>query len=142
MNPEDQMWDFAQKRLGYTNEDMELFKQNPRNREVLLKVPELMSKRIVGEVVESHGCLSQHKKGDKFHMDGAGNLIAKLCPEMMCAGAIHTLAPAVFTAVQLSLTGVDPNKMPFNRVGCPDVGLQCGGFGKIVMEVRVEDAKG
>ncbi len=58
-----EMWNFVQKHLGYSDEEMELFKSNPRNSDVLLKAPELMNKTIVAEVVESHGCNSQHKAG-------------------------------------------------------------------------------
>jgi hypothetical protein len=31
--------------------------------------------------------------------------------------------------------------MRFKRFGCPDVGVRCGGWGHIVMEVKVEDRK-
>jgi hypothetical protein len=34
---------------------------------------------------------------------------------------------------------VDPNEMRFNRVGCFDVGVRCGGWGHIALEIRVED---
>jgi hypothetical protein len=29
--------------------------------------------------------------------------------------------------------------MHFKRFGCRDVGVQCGGWGKVVMEIRMED---
>jgi hypothetical protein len=29
--------------------------------------------------------------------------------------------------------------MRFNRVGCFDVGVRCGGWGHIALEIRVED---
>ena len=35
----------------------------------------------------------------------------------------------------------DPNEMLFKRAGCFDVGLQCGGWGRVVMEIGVEDRK-
>jgi uncharacterized repeat protein (TIGR04076 family) len=120
---------------------MALFRQNPRNKDVLLKAPELMSKTIVAEVVESHGCNSQHKVGDKFYLDGSGNLISKLCPKRMCIFALQPLLPAVFAADELLYAGVDPNQMRFNRAGCFDVGVKCGGWGRIIMEIRVEDRK-
>jgi hypothetical protein len=41
----------------------------------------------------------------------------------------------------LMYVGQDPNELLFNRVGCPDIGLECGGWGKIVMEVSVVDHK-
>lgn len=136
-----EMWDFVQKHLGYSDEEMELFKANPKNADILLKAPELMNKTIVAEVMESHGCNSQHKAGDKFYLDGAGNLMSKLCPEKMCIYAVSALKHAVFAAGELLCAGVNANDMKFNRTGCFDVGVECGGWGRIVMEVRMEDPK-
>ena len=140
MKPDEQLRAFAQRQLGYTDEETELFMNDPRNAEVLAKAPELMSKRVVAEMIESHGCNSQHKKGDRFVLDAAGNLLSSECPERMCSGAVSALTPPVLTAIELLLAGVDPNEMRFNMVGCPDVGLNCGGWGRIVMKIRVEDA--
>lgn len=139
MSINEQLWGFAQQQLGYSDEEMDLFKKDPRNADVLSRLPEIMSKTIVAEVVESHGCNSQHKKGDKLYLDAAGNLLANRCPDRICSGAVSALATPVFTAAEFILAGVDPNEMKFKRVGCPDVGLHCGGWGRIVMEVRVED---
>jgi hypothetical protein len=52
-----------QAHLGYTDEEAGLFMENPRNADVLSKAEALMNKTIVFEVVESHGCASQHKVG-------------------------------------------------------------------------------
>ena len=41
-----------------------------------MKAPALLKltqKTIIIEVVESHGCSSLHKVGDKFYFDGPGN---------------------------------------------------------------------
>jgi len=141
MGLDDNVWRFIQQHLGYTDEEMKKFRENPRNEEILSKAPELMNKTIVAEVVDSHGCNSQHKKGDKLYFDGAGNLISKLNPNRICAYAVSAVAPLIFTANELFNAGVDPNEMRFNRTGCFDVGVQCGGWGRIVMEVRVEDRK-
>ena len=134
-----EVWGVVQEHLGYSDEEMELFKSDPRNADVIMKAPEIMSKTIVAEVVESRGCNSQHKVGDKFCLDGAGNLISGLCPKRMCIYAVSALKHAVFTAGELLLAGVDPNEMRFKRMGCFDVGLECGGWGRIVMEVKMED---
>ncbi len=37
------------------------------------------------------------------------------------------------------LANADPNEMRFNHAACFDVGLECGGWGRIVMEIKVED---
>jgi len=141
MKVDDSVWALMQQHLGYTDEEMALFRQSPRNEDVLAKAAELMNKTLVAEVVESHGCNSQHKVGDKFYMDGAGNLISKLCPKRMCVYAISALPPAVFAANELLYAGADPNQMRFNRTGCFDVGVKCGGWGRVIMEIRVEERK-
>ncbi|MBT3255857.1 MAG: TIGR04076 family protein [Deltaproteobacteria bacterium] len=135
------VWDFMQNHLGYSDEEMKTFRENPRNADVLKKAAALMDKTIVLEVVESKGCNSQHKVGDKFYFDGAGNLITKMNPEKICIYALNSMASPIFVANELFYAGVDPNEMRFKRASCFDVGVQCGGWGQIVMEIRVEDRK-
>ena len=132
-------WKFYQTHLRYTNEEMEVFKENPRNEEIIAKAPELMNKTLIAEVVESHGCNSEHKIGDKFVFDGAGNLITKLCPKKCCIYALCSLSAGIFASNELFYAGVDPNEMRFKRVGCFDVGVKCGGWGRVIMELSVQD---
>jgi len=138
---DDNVWNFFQKHLGYTDDEMKLFRGNPRNEEILSKTAAAADKTIVVEVVDSHGCNSHHKVGDKFYFDTGGNLLTKLCPKRVCMYALSGLERIVFGANELIYAGIDPNKMVFKRCGCTDVGLQCGGWGRIVMEARVEDRK-
>ncbi len=49
---------FIKKHLGYMDEEMKIGLDNPRNQEVIAKVPALLQKTIVIKVVESHGCCS------------------------------------------------------------------------------------
>ena len=130
-------WKFIKKHLGFNNEEMKKFRENPRNEDILNKVPELLKKTIVVEVIDSHGCNSQHKVGDKLYFDALGNLLTKKCPKRICIHALHAITPQVFTVNELLCAGVDPNKMRFKRAACFDVGLECGGWGRIVMEIRV-----
>nr|MDO8082878.1 hypothetical protein [Candidatus Freyarchaeota archaeon] len=134
-----EVWNLFQKHLGYNDEEMKLFRENPRNEDVLSKTNALMNKTIVAEVVESHGCNSQHKVGDKFYFDGAGNLITKLCPKRICIFALSPLQLGIFAANELLYAGTDPNEMRFKRTGCFDVGVKCGGWGHIVMELSVKE---
>ena len=128
-----------QRHLGYTDEEMQKFREDPRNADVLAKSSTLMNKIIILEVVESKGCNSHHKVGDKFYFDGAGNLLTELCPRKVCAYSLSSALMLVFTANEMIYAGVDPNEIRFKRAGCFDVGLQCGGWGRIVLELRVED---
>jgi len=141
MKIDEGMWQMIQERLGYTDEEMEVFRQNPRNEDVLSKAPALMNKTVIIEVVESYGCNSEHKVGDTFYFDGAGNLITKLCPKRICIYALSAAANLIFASNELFYAGVDPNEMRFKRTGCFDVGVRCGGWGHIVMELKVEDRK-
>ena len=138
---ETQKWRMIQKRLGYTDEEMKIFRDNPRNEDILSMVPELMNKTIIAEVVDSHGCNSQHKVGDRFYFDSAGNLLTALSPKRICIYALSVIMPQIFTATEFLYAGADPNEMRFKRAGCFDVGVVCGGWGRIILELKVEDRK-
>lgn len=141
MKISEEMWRFFQEHFGYTDEEMKIFRENPRNEDVLSKGPALMNKTIIIEVVESHGCNSKHKVGDKFYFDGAGNLITKLCPKRICIYALQSAGGLIFASNELFYAGIDPNDMRFKKAGCFDVGVRCGGWGHIVMELHVEERK-
>lgn len=134
-------WKVMKDRLGYTEDEIKVFRENKRNEDVLSKAPELLDKEIVLEVVASHGCNSQHKVGDKFHFDGAGNLLTERCPKKVCVYALNAATMMVFASNELFYAGVDPNDMRFKRAACFDVGVQCGGWGRIVLELSVKARK-
>jgi uncharacterized repeat protein (TIGR04076 family) len=139
MNIDDATRHYIQKHFNYSDEEMEVFLESPRNRDILSKAPLFANKTIVFEVVDSQGCNSQHKNGDKLCFDGAGNLLTKLAPDRICIYALNAASGLIFAAGELLMAGVDPNEMRFKRTGCFDVGVKCGGWGRIVMECRVED---
>jgi uncharacterized repeat protein (TIGR04076 family) len=138
---EKSVWKFYQDLLGYTDEELEKFKKIPNVEEVILKAPALMNRTIAFEVVAAHGCASQHKVGDKFYFDGAGNLLSKLNPKRICISALTAMAPLISVANELFYAGVDSNEMKFKRTACHDVGLQCEGWGNVVFEISVEERK-
>lgn len=134
-----QLWAYMQQRLGYTDEEMEVFRANPRNDEVLAAGPALTSKTIVFEVVQSKGCNAQHKVGQRFYFTGDGLLLTHMNPKRICAFLMPNMTTAVFTIAEMVYAGVDPNEMRFRRSGCFDVGVHCGGWGNVVLECRVVD---
>ncbi len=135
-------WRYIKRRLGYDNNELALFKSNPRNREVVLKAPDVMGQHIVAYVTTSKGCNSLHKVGDRIVFDGFGNLVTESSPKRICLYALNAITPLVFAAGELYYANVDPNTMRFNRAACFDGGLECGGVGRIVMEVRMEPIEG
>lgn len=134
-------WKVMKDHLGYTDEEMKAFRENPRNEDVLSKAPALLDKRIVLEVVASQGCNSRHKVGDKLYFDGAGNLLTNRGPKKICIYALNAATSMIFASNELFYAGVDPNDMRFKRAACFDVGVQCGGWGRIVLELSVQDRK-
>jgi len=139
MKLDEKTWNTFQRHLGYNDGEMKTFRENPRNEDVLTKSPGLMNKTIVIKVVESKGCNSQHKVGDKFYFDGAGNLLTNLGPKRICIYALNSVTQLIFASNELFYAGINPNEMRFRRAGCFDVGVQCGGWGHIAMELSVED---
>jgi uncharacterized repeat protein (TIGR04076 family) len=139
MTIDDRRWKIVQRHLGYSDADMARFKADPRNADVLSKSAVLRDKIIILQVVESHGCNSRHRVGDQFYFDGAGNLLTELCPKKVCGYSLNAALMMVFTANEMLYAGLDPNEIRFKRAGCFDVGLACGGWGRIVLELRVED---
>ncbi len=134
-------WIMMQRHMGYTDDEMALFRNNPKNAVVMEKASELMGKTLVFEVVESSNCNSGHKVGDRIVFDGAGNLITKLNPRRVCIYALTSLEKLIFAANELIYAGADPNGMCFKETGCFDVGVKCGGWGHIVLRLKVEDRK-
>ena len=47
MKIDEQVWSLVQQRMGYSDQEMNLFRADPRNEEILAKAPELMNKTIV-----------------------------------------------------------------------------------------------
>ena len=140
MKVDERTWKGVQQHLGYNDEEMKLFRENPRNEDALSKTAVMLNKTIVAEIIESHGCDSGHKVGDKIYFDGRGvSLLTKLGPSRICIFALHSVALAMPALAELIYAGINPNEMRFKRFGCVDVGLKCGGWGHIVMELRVED---
>ncbi|MDH3999058.1 MAG: hypothetical protein OET90_09510 [Desulfuromonadales bacterium] len=139
MSIDDRKWKIVQRHLGYDNNEMVRFREVPRNADVLSCTERISNKAIILEVVESHGCNSKHKVGDRFYFDAVGNLLTERCPKKVCGYSLNAAMMMVFTANEMLFAGVDPNTIRFKRAGCFDVGLECGGWGRIVLELRVED---
>jgi hypothetical protein len=135
----EQVWQMMKLHLGYSDEEIELFKKNPRNAKVMARAPEMREKTIVFEVVESTGCNSQHTVGTRFFFTGDGNLLTKWSPSRVCAFALPAMTQAIFAIHELWYAGVSPLELCFNRGGCFDVGVRCGGWGHIVLEGKVMD---
>jgi len=139
MGTNERLLKLIQHRFNYTDEELKVFSEEPRNQELLTMKNELDKKLIVLEVVKSKGCNSDHKTGDKFYFDAVGNLLTELCPKKICGYSLSSALLMVYAANEMIYAGFDPNKMKFRRSSCFDVGIECGGWGNIVLELSVID---
>lgn len=126
-------------RVGYTDSELETFHEGGhrlRHVQRLSKAAPLYS--IEAEVVEAKHCNSGHERGQKFILDVDGNFITKLCPKKMCVYLISQLTIPVALINERLSEGHDPNDFHFMRyVTCPDVGVECLGYGEVLLKVQV-----
>jgi uncharacterized repeat protein (TIGR04076 family) len=135
-----EIWKRFQAHMEYTDEEMEVFKSDPLKVKMVTATPEFVKWRVIAEVIESHGCHAKHRVGDRFVMTPGGRLIADECPQGMCVSAvaaISNLLPAIYERL---INRTDPKHERVDIIQCPDVGLDKGGWGKILMKVYVEKA--
>jgi uncharacterized repeat protein (TIGR04076 family) len=126
-------------RVGYTDSEMETFHEGDhrvRHVKRLSDTAPLYS--IEAEVVQARNCNTGHEKGQKFVLDMDGNFITKLCPKKMCVYLISQLTIPVALINERLSEGHDPNDFHFMRyVRCPDVGVDCLGYGEVMAKVQV-----
>ena len=134
----EKIWKRFQKHMGYTDQEMETFRSDPEKVKMVTQTPEFVKYNVIAEVIESHGCHAGHQVGDRFVMTAGGQLIGEKSPKRMCMFALgpvsHTL-PAIYERL---VTKSDPKLERSHIVQCMDVGLDKGGWGKILMKVYLE----
>ena len=135
---EERLAKIIKRRFGYSDDELQTFLSNPRNMELVSRRQEFERTNFVLEVVESKGCNSNHKVGDKFYFDFAGNILTDLCPPRICGYSLNSAMMMIYTANEMLYAGVDPAEIRFKRASCFDVGIECGGWGRIVLELKIE----
>jgi len=125
-------------RVGYGDEELAQFQEgDPRLRQIkeLARVAARYS--IVAEVIKARHCNSGYKVGDRFVLDVDGNFITKLCPSRLCVYMMAQLTVPVALINERFSEGLDPNRFHFmHLVRCPDVGVECAGYGEVMLEIK------
>jgi uncharacterized repeat protein (TIGR04076 family) len=126
-------------RVGYTEDQLERFHEGGHRIRQVSRLSWAAAKySIQAEVVSSENCNSGHIVGQTFILDVDGNFITKLCPSRMCVYLISQLAIPVALINERLSEGLEPNDFHFMRyVHCPDTGVECFGFGEVMLKVQV-----
>ncbi len=134
----EKLWKRFQEFMGYTDEELAKIRSNPKYVKMVEDTPQFRTHKIIAEVVSAHGCAAEHRVGDKFVMNGSGQLIRDECPEKMCVWAVAPLSSVVYPVWERFVEHLDPNGILFPQLSCLDVGCENGGWGQIIMKVHVE----
>lgn len=139
---DDVMLELAKDMLGYNEDQWNTWKSNPQNLELLEHFEEFQKYKIVAEVKSAYGCAAGHKVGDRIVFGGDGALLCKENPEKVCFGILSSINPMVGAIMDniygAVLAGSEPTQVAMNKVHCVDVGVDHGGWGEVVAEVKVE----
>ena len=126
-------------RVGYTESEIERFHKGGHRIRQVKRLSQVASKySILAEVVNAKNCNSGHTVGQTFTLDVDGNFITKLCPKRMCVYLISQLPIPVALINERLSEGLEPNDFHFMRyVKCPDAGIECYGYGEVLLAVKV-----
>lgn len=126
-------------RVGYTKSQIDAFHDGEHRIRHVERLSEAAPHySIEAEIVEAKHCNSGHQIGQKLILDMDGNFITKLCPKKMCVYLISQLAIPVALINERLSEALDPGPFHFMRyVKCLDTGVDCLGYGEVMMKVRV-----
>ena len=134
----EEIWKRFQKHMGYTDEEMKIFRSDPEKVKMVTGTSDFVKARVIAEVIESQGCHAKHRVGDKFVMTAGGQLIAEESPKRVCMFALGPVSQKLPAIYERLVAKSDPQCERFSVVQCTDIGLDKGGWGKILMKVYVE----
>jgi uncharacterized repeat protein (TIGR04076 family) len=126
---------FAKDMLGMSDED--IAKVSPEQEQEYKNALENMAKyRIVAEVVKSKYCAAGLQVGQKIVFSGVQiDKEASDCP--LCVGAIAPLARTLAVYLDRCYQNRELTA-PTEGVACVDPGMDVGGLGTVLLDVRIE----
>jgi hypothetical protein len=126
-------------RVGYTESEIEKFHEGGHRVRHAKQLSQAASRySIEAVVVDARHCSSGYTPGQKFILDVDGNFISKLCPKKVCVYLASQLAIPVALINERLSEGLEPNDFHLMRyVRCPDAGIDCYGYGEVMVQVRV-----
>jgi len=125
-------------RVGYTEQEIEKFCEGGHRIRQVSRLSRVAAKySIKAEVIKSKNCNSGHTIGQTLILDVDGNFITKHCPKKMCVYLISQLTVPVALINERLSEGHEPNDFHFMRyIRCPDVGVECLGYGEVMLKVQ------
>jgi len=102
-------WAEFQREMGYTDEEMTMFRANPKAVRLLERVDKMAEWDIIAEVMEAPGS-ANHKPGDKIILSPLGLLRTHKGLEAICVHALPPLSVAVAVIQERLCSDLDPER--------------------------------
>lgn len=134
-------WARVQSHFGFSDAEMAKIKATPKLVKVLSAAGSIVRARLMCEVVSSRGCAIGLKPGQRYVINGVGQLLADQSTAPLCTEMIAPLCLVRRVVHDRICEGVDPNGMVWDYIKCQDLGLESGGLGQVVMKIWVEEGK-
>jgi hypothetical protein len=127
---------------GYSDE--QIAKLHPGFEKLFNSMPIISEVQMVAEVVKAEGCFAQVKMGDKLVFDPFLNpekSSGVMCPRALLPIMIQINALWEMLPEWVKSETQEPSEIVFRNVRCLDPGLEDGGVGGVVYQIRVEPLK-
>ena len=126
-------------RVGYTQAEIEKFLEGGHRIRQVSHLSQVATEySIQAEVIQANNCNSGHTVGQIFTLDVDGSFITKLCPKRMCVYLLSQLTIPVALINERLSEGLEPNDFHFmRRLRCPDTGVNCFGYGEVMLDIKV-----
>lgn len=136
MTTDDFDWQKFQKTLKYTDEELEIFRNDPKRAAAAKKMfsREVMENDLVVEVTHSHGCSARLKPGDKLVFKALSLLDLERSTRNWCAHAMLPIPQFASMMQDKFVAGQLDTEMVYNQFTCGDCGVRQGGWGQVVMK--------
>ncbi len=134
------IWPIIKERFGFTDEELDLFKSLPTNHKMLTDkaMTRIVTTNVVFEVVESRACNTDHEVGEKIYFNLERGMLAHKGPKYICPFLMPVMTRTTHIVQDRIWEGLDdPLQSVVSRGGCDDIGVECGGVGKVILEVKV-----
>ena len=126
---------------GFTDKEMVQFTAQPRTGKILGRLEAISRITVRFEVKEAEGCVVGHKPGDAYVFPRGGAMDLKASTSFLCPFMMPPMTRIMWLIQERVWEGLDP--LPLYAVGhCDDVGLACGGWGRVVIEAGITEPEG
>ena len=133
-------WKAFQKHNKLTDEELEVFRGDPKRNRVARKLftEDIKKKLLVFEVTHSHGCSCGMKPGDRLVFKNM-TILDPTRSSPWCAQAFVGIEAFANMAQDRYCSDLDPNDMLWDMYSCEDVGPMHGGWGRVHIKCYVCD---